>query len=274
MTLRWGPTRELSLEAGGAPRRPTRSRSCHSSSSRARAAERAQRLERLERVARALRERFEQQPRGARRVRWPRRLLERRRGLGLGRAASAVEQHAQQVAVVLAVDERLVALGDQREAIAAQALDQPQLPQRAVALQPRREHAPGELRELALTARARQRGAAQLVLERERGRRRPQRAPLAQRHRLHAAAVAGHEREARAHVRRELAEARRRAVEDQHPARVQRHAAALLELEQGCVGWAEAVSIAHVGRLASCTAYEARLCLSALDLVPSVPAAR
>ena len=61
------------------------------------------------------------------------------------------------------VDERVVGLGDQREALAGHALHEPDLPQRLGAVQALGEQPPGELLERRSSAGSRQRGVADVV---------------------------------------------------------------------------------------------------------------
>ena len=65
----------------------------------------------------------------------------------------------------IAVDQRVVGLGDQREAAALEPLDEPRLPQRLRAVQPLRVDARGQRAQLLLRARLRQRRVAHVVLE-------------------------------------------------------------------------------------------------------------
>ena len=71
---------------------------------------------------------------------------------GLGRE---VEEHGGEVDAGDAVDQRVVGLGDQREAPALQAVHEPQLPQRLGAVERLGVHARGERAQLRLRARAR-----------------------------------------------------------------------------------------------------------------------
>ena len=76
-----------------------------------------------------------------------------------------VEQHGREVDAGDAVDERVVRLADQREAVALEALHEPHLPERLRAVEPLGEDAPGQQRELVVVARRGQRGVADVVLE-------------------------------------------------------------------------------------------------------------
>jgi hypothetical protein len=64
-----------------------------------------------------------------------------------------------------AVDEGVVGLGDQREAVVVDAVDEPDLPQRAAAVQALGEQPPGQALELLVVARRRQPGVAQVVAQ-------------------------------------------------------------------------------------------------------------
>ena len=93
----------------------------------------------------------------------------------LGRATlgAEVEEHRAEVDAGDAVDHRVMALGQQREAAVGEPLDEPQLPQRLGAVELLGEHARGEVRELLVAAGRGQRGVAHVVLEVEVARRRP-----------------------------------------------------------------------------------------------------
>ena len=90
-------------------------------------------------------------------------------GLGTG---SRSKSTVREVDAGDAVDQRMVGLGDQREAVALEALDQPHLPQRLRAVEALGEDPRGQAQELVLGAGLGQRGVADVVLEVEgRGRR-------------------------------------------------------------------------------------------------------
>ena len=76
-----------------------------------------------------------------------------------------VEQHRREVDAGDAVDERVVRLADQREAVALEALHEPHLPERLRAVEPLGEDPPDQQRELVVVARRGQRGVADVVLE-------------------------------------------------------------------------------------------------------------
>jgi hypothetical protein len=128
-----------------------------------------------------------------------------------------------------------VAARDQRKALAADRLDERDLPQRAPAREPLGEHVAGELRELALACGAGQREQANVMLERD-GRRDPDRPGAGQRHPRERAGEGGRAAEPRADVLDQLAKLGRRAVEEQHAACVERPPAAAFEVQRGCLG--------------------------------------
>jgi hypothetical protein len=64
-----------------------------------------------------------------------------------------VEQHGREVDARDAVDERVMGLGDEREAVALDALHEPHLPERLGAVERLRMHAGGERAQLRLGAR-------------------------------------------------------------------------------------------------------------------------
>ena len=113
-----------------------------------------------------------------------------------------------------AVDERVVGLGDEREAAALEALDHPHLPQRLGAVELLGEDPPGQQQELLLGARVRQRGVAHVVLEAEARVVDPQRPAGAGRRHRELLAVARHEVQAPAQRVEHLGVRRRRALED------------------------------------------------------------
>ena len=129
-----------------------------------------------------------------------------------------------------AVDERVVRLGEQREprrglrlrgvaarsSRRAEALDEPDLPQRLRAVELLREHAAGEVLQLLLAAGRRQRGGAHVVLEVEVGVVDPHRPALAERHEAQLLAEARHQREPPLDVLEQLLVRRGLALEDRH----------------------------------------------------------
>ncbi len=85
------------------------------------------------------------------------------------RRGRRVEQDADDVDSGDAVDERVVRLRDDREAVSSKPLHDPQLPQRLVAVEALREHPAGQVSQLLLAAGHRQRGHAHVVAEVEVG---------------------------------------------------------------------------------------------------------
>ena len=141
-------------------------------------------------------------------MRWP-------RGYGSG-----VEQHGGEVDAGDAVDERVVRLGDEREAVALEALDEPHLPQRLGAVERLRVDPRGERAQLRLRAGRRQRGVAHVVLEVEAGVVDPQRTAGLDGREGELLAEARDEVEPRADVVREVVVGGRRSLEDHHRADV------------------------------------------------------
>ena len=124
------------------------------------------------------------------------------------RLAREVEEHGRDVDARDAVGERVVRLVDQPDVLAAvDALDEPELPQRVVAVEHLVHEPLGELEQLAAGAGRGQRGEAHVVARcRTRGRR-PRSGARAERHRHHPLAEARDELQAR----RRRGRARRRA---------------------------------------------------------------
>ncbi len=83
----------------------------------------------------------------------------------LARAGVDVEQHLAEVDRRDAVDQDLVGLREQRDAAVLETLDEVDLPQRAVGVEPARHDARGQVAQLVEGARTRQRGAAYVVGE-------------------------------------------------------------------------------------------------------------
>ena len=108
----------------------------------------------------------------------------------------------------------MVALADDREAVALEALDQPQLPERLRAVELLGEDPRGEVAQLLLGAGRGQGGLADVVVEVQVGVVDPDRAPLAERDEAKLLAEPRDEVEARLDVVAELVVGRRRAVED------------------------------------------------------------
>ena len=151
----------------------------------------------------------------------------RRPQRGRGRVGLEVEEDGGYVNPGDAVDERVVALADDREAVALEALDEPQLPERLRAVELLGEDPRGEVAQLLLGAGRRQGGLADVVIEVQVGVVDPDRAPLAERDEAELLAKARDEVEARLDVVAELVVGRRRAVEDDRRGDVHVGAAAL-----------------------------------------------
>ncbi len=141
-----------------------------------------------------------------------------------------VEQDRRDVNSGDAVDERVVGLGYQREALARETLDEPDLPQRLGAVQALGEQASRELGERGLVGRARQRGVAYVVARVEVGVISPHRPPLTVGDVREALAVAGDEVQAAEHVVGQLLQAGRIALEDHHRRDVHVRGRAFLQL--------------------------------------------
>ena len=163
-----------------------------------------------------------------------RRLGPRHPGLGrrlLGRVGVEVEQHRRDVDAGDAVDQAVVRLGDQREAVVTDAVDQPQLPQRLGAVEPLGEDAAREPAQLILAGGLRQRRVAHVVAGVEVRVVDPDRPALDERRERQLLAVARNEREPALELGDELLVGRRLALEQQHGADVHVRAA-LLEREE------------------------------------------
>jgi len=127
-----------------------------------------------------------------------------------------VEEHGRDVDAGDAVDQRVVGLGEEREAIALQPLHQPHLPQRLRAVERLRKDPGGQSAQLPFGAGGGQRGMADVVGEVEAGVVCPQRPPGLKRREDELLAEARHEIEPRADLVEEVLVAGRRALEDQH----------------------------------------------------------
>jgi hypothetical protein len=143
-----------------------------------------------------------------------------------------VEQHRHQVHAGDAVHERVVVLGDQREAPALEALHEPGLPQRLGAVERLGVDAGGERPQLVLGARLGERGVADVELEVEARVVHPQRPAALQGRERELLAVARDEVQPRADVVDERLEGRRRAFEDEHGPDVHVRGGALLREER------------------------------------------
>ena len=136
--------------------------------------------------------------------------------LGFAALGSEVEQHRDDVDARDAVHERVVRLADEREAAALDALDQPDLPQRLVAVELLGEHAARERAQLLLGAGRGQRGLAHVVAQVQVRVVDPARPALAERHEGELLAVARDEVEPALDPRDELVVGGRVAVEEHH----------------------------------------------------------
>ena len=139
----------------------------------------------------------------------PRRPLRRPHRLAR-RLRLEVEEDGGDVDARDAVDEGVVALADDREAVAVEALDQPQLPERLGAVELLGEDPRRQVAELLLGARRGQRGLAHVVVEVEVGVVDPDRAALVEGHEAQLLAEARHQVQARGDVVAELLVAGRR----------------------------------------------------------------
>ena len=142
-------------------------------------------------------------------------------GLSRGcRRALEIEDDGRQVDAGDPVDDRVMGLGDDREAVPLESLHEPVLPQRLGSIQPLGRDPRGEQQQLLLASRLGQRGVADVVLEVEVRIVDPQRPPGLQRRCGELLAVARDEVQPAADVVGELVEVGRRSFEDQHPADV------------------------------------------------------
>ena len=143
-----------------------------------------------------------------------------------------------------AVDERVMGLGEHREAVLGQPLDQPQLPQRPGAVEGLREDASGQPLELLLAAGARQRGVAHVEADVEVGVVDPHRAALVERHEGQPLAVARDEVQA---GRRSAPPTRRsRCVAVEHHAAGHVHVGRVaLQVQERAVQAGQAVRVGH-----------------------------
>ena len=179
--------------------------------------------------------------RAGQRARDPR-LFGRRRRRRLRRH---VEQDGRDVDAGDPVDERVVGLAEDREAAAFEPLDEPQLPQRLVAVELLREGAAGEVLELLVAAGRRQRVVLHVVPRVEVRIVDPHRAALAERDEREPLAVARHEVQARLDVRDQLVVRRRRPVEHHARGDVHVRRGVVLEVQERAVEPGQAVAIGH-----------------------------
>ena len=132
-----------------------------------------------------------------------------------------------------AVDHRVVGLGEDREAVALEALHQPQLPERLGAVELLREDPRGERPQLVLAAGLGQPRVADVVGEVEVDVVGPERPARLERRLDEPLSEAGHQVEAAAHVLDEVDVERRRPLEDQDRADVHVAGGALVGQERG-----------------------------------------
>ena len=111
-------------------------------------------------------------------------------------------------------------LRQHREAVALEAVDEPDLPQRLVAVELLGEHAPGQLLQLLLGAGRGEGRGAHVVAQVEVRVVHPLRPALAERHEREPLAVARHEAEAAVDRLEQVVVRRRVALEDHHPGHV------------------------------------------------------
>ena len=152
-----------------------------------------------------------------------------RRGLGprdprllrllLGRVRVEVEEHRRDVDARDAVDEAVMGLADQREAVVPDPVDHPDLPQRLGAVQPLGEDAPGEAAQLLLAGGLGQRRVAHVVAGIEVRIVDPDRTALHERRERELLAIARHQREPPLQLRDEILVGGRLAVEQRAPSR-------------------------------------------------------
>ena len=138
----------------------------------------------------------------------------------------------------------MVGLGEQGEAIVAQTLDQPQLPQRTGAVQRLGEDPAGQSLELLFASRAGQRGVADVEVGVEVRIVDPHRAPLVEGDEGQALAVARHEVQPRDDLRDQLVVGRCRPLEDHAAGHVHVRGVPLQVQERG-VEPSQAVSAGH-----------------------------
>ena len=159
-----------------------------------------------------------------------------------GRRGVRVEQHGRDVEGLDAVDERVVALGDEREAVALEPVDERELPQRLRAVQSLGEQPAREVLQLLLAARRRQAGVAQVVAQVEVRIVDPDRPALVERDVGEALAEARDEVQARLDQLAQLVVGRRRSVEDGDGRDVQTRPG-LLEVQERRVECRDAVTV-------------------------------
>src|SRR6266566_3781906 len=161
-----------------------------------------------------------------------------RRGLG-----GDVEQHRGQVHAADPVDQRVVGLGDQREAVVPQTLDQPHLPQGLGAIELLGEDPRGEAAQLVPAAGRGQRGVADVVLEVEARVIDPHGPPAVERGVGELVAVARHQVQAQANLLEQFARRGRWPFDDRQAPDVHVRVATLL-VQEGGVDRREPVEVA------------------------------
>ena len=162
------------------------------------------------------------------------------------RVGREVEQDRREVDARDAVDQRVVGLGDQREAVVLEALDQPHLPQRLRAVELLGEDPRGQVLQLLPAARRGQRGVADVVLEVEARVVDPHGAAAVERRVGELVPVAGNEVQPPADLLEELVHRRRRPFDDRQAADVHVRDRALLVQERGVYrGQPIEVTLAH-----------------------------
>ena len=168
-----------------------------------------------------------------------------------GRLGCGVEQDGRDVHAGDPVDERVVGLGDQREAPARHALHEPDLPQRLGAVQALGEEPTGELLQRRLIRRPRQRGVADVVARVEVRVVGPHRPALAERDVGQPLAVARHQVQPAEHVIDQLLRRRRLALEDHHRRDVHVRGRVVLEMQERRVQRGQAVGVGHCSIVAA-----------------------
>ena len=150
------------------------------------------------------------------------------------RVGRDVEEHRGDIDPGDSVNERVVGLGEQGEAVLAQSLDQPQLPQRSRAIQGLGEDAPGQALELLLATRAGQGGVADVEIGVEVGIVDPDRTALVEGHEGQSLPIAGNEVKPGDDLSDELVVVRRIPLEDHAPGHVHMGGVAL-QVQKGGV---------------------------------------
>ena len=167
--------------------------------------------------------------------------------VGLGRrfgVAVEVEEDGCYVNSGDAVDEAVVGLGDEREAVPLHAIDQPDLPDRLAAVKALREDPRGERSQLILAARGREGGMADVVVEVQVGIVDPDGATLSEGDEAQLLPEARHQVKPRGDVVAELLVGGRRALEQGRRGDVH-VGGAVLQVEEGGVQPAEPVPVGH-----------------------------